>query len=142
MRSPTKQHKVLLLRGTPHSESTEALNPSGPAAPTPDMHTNADDDNPFTTIAASRNHTTCSEQQLGPNSPATLKKPRRRSLYERYKDAKTARATPVPFSDEELKKYTGMTLAEIMEWAKNRPGVLGNQPSGNGRLATGFARAA
>jgi len=60
---------------------------------------------------------------------------RKKSLYERYRDAKNNRRVPIP--DDELKKYTGMTLAEIMEWAKDRPGVAGNRPAfgfGAGRV--------
>lgn len=60
-------------------------------------------------------------------------KPAKKSLYERYIDARTGRNIVIP--DEELKKYTGMTMAEIKEWAKNRPGVAGNQPAGLGGYA-------
>ncbi|KAK0619556.1 hypothetical protein B0T14DRAFT_403237, partial [Immersiella caudata] len=52
---------------------------------------------------------------------------RKKSLSERYRDAKNNRNVRIP--DEELKKYTNMTLAEIMEWAKDRPGVAGNPPT-------------
>ncbi|KAK0652666.1 hypothetical protein B0T16DRAFT_406611 [Cercophora newfieldiana] len=48
----------------------------------------------------------------------------RRSLSDRLREAKNKRNAP--FSDEELKQYTGMTLDEIMEWARDRPGVMGN----------------
>lgn len=59
----------------------------------------------------------------------------KKSLYQRYVDAKTGRN--VEFSDEDLVKYTGMTKAEMQEWAKDRPGVAGNQPAG--KLAMGPA---
>lgn len=45
----------------------------------------------------------------------------KRSLYRRYEDAKSGRDRPV--SDEDLKKYTGMTKYELGEWSKDRPGV-------------------
>ncbi|KAK4450290.1 hypothetical protein QBC34DRAFT_403210 [Podospora aff. communis PSN243] len=68
-----------------------------------------------------------------PNTESSHSCPKR-SLSERYRDAKNNRTVRIP--DEELKKYTGMTLAEIMEWAKDRPGVAGNPPAG--RMAYGF----
>ena len=38
-------------------------------------------------------------------------------------------ATPIP--DEDLLKYTGKTKDEINNWAKDRPGVAGNQNPGS-----------
>ncbi|KAK3935884.1 hypothetical protein QBC46DRAFT_40791 [Diplogelasinospora grovesii] len=62
----------------------------------------------------------------------------KKSWYQRYMDAKTGRN--VKISDEDLKKYTGMTKAELEEWAKDRPGVAANQPAGKLTVgpATGF----
>jgi hypothetical protein len=73
--------------------------------------------------------------------PGTESSPnyRKRSLSERYRDAKNNRNIRIP--DEELKKYTGMTLAEIMEWAKDRPGVAGNPPAGTMAYGFGAGRA-
>lgn len=65
-------------------------------------------------------------------------KPPKKSLYQRYVDYKTGRN--VQISDEDMKKYTGMTKAELQEWAKDRPGVAGNQAAGKLAMggATGF----
>jgi len=49
------------------------------------------------------------------------------SMFKRYRDTK--KSGHVPISDDEIKKYTGRTLAEIMEWAKDQPGVAGNPPA-------------
>lgn len=54
----------------------------------------------------------------------------KKSLYQRYRDAKTGRNKP-PVSDEELKKYTGMTRDELNDWARDRPHVAGNQLAGS-----------
>jgi hypothetical protein len=61
--------------------------------------------------------------------------PKKKSLYQRYRDAKTGRN--VQISDADLKKYTGMTKSELGEWSKDRPGVGGNQLAG--KLAMGPA---
>ncbi|KAK5655578.1 hypothetical protein OQA88_5509 [Cercophora sp. LCS_1] len=87
----------------PHSESTEALNP-----------------------------TICSESQAQTDSVQRLRK---KSFADRYRHVKPGKRAP--FSDDELKKYTGMTLAEIMEWAKDRPGVAGNPPAGKRGMGFG-----
>ncbi|KAG7288523.1 hypothetical protein NEMBOFW57_004876 [Staphylotrichum longicolle] len=68
------------------------------------------------------------------NDVQSTTKPKK-SLYQRYMDAKTGRN--VQISDEDMVKYTGMTKAEMQEWAKDRPGVAGNQPAG--KLAMGSA---
>lgn len=64
------------------------------------------------------------------NNPAAAAPAPKKSLYQRYKDAKTGRNKP-PVSDEELKKYTGMTRGELNEWARDRPHVAGNQLAGS-----------
>lgn len=56
--------------------------------------------------------------------------PKKKSLYQRYSDAKTGRNKP-PVSDAELKKYTGMTRAELNDWARDRPHVAGNRLAGS-----------
>ncbi|KAB5518248.1 hypothetical protein GE09DRAFT_978541, partial [Coniochaeta sp. 2T2.1] len=48
--------------------------------------------------------------------------------YRRYVDAKTGRNNPI--DEDELKRYTGMTKAELEQWAQNRAGVAGNQAAG------------
>ncbi|KAK3368754.1 hypothetical protein B0H63DRAFT_489136 [Podospora didyma] len=48
-----------------------------------------------------------------------------RSLYRRYRDSKRGE-----ISEEDVLKYTGKTKSQINEWAKNEPGVAGNQPAG------------
>ncbi|KAJ9157239.1 hypothetical protein NKR23_g179 [Pleurostoma richardsiae] len=45
-------------------------------------------------------------------------------------DHLTKGSQPAQISDEDLKKYTGKSKEEIMEWSKNRPGVAGNQAAG------------
>lgn len=60
-------------------------------------------------------------------SPAAAPK---KSLYQRYQDAKTGRNKP-PVSDADLKKYTGMTRDEINDWARDRPHVAGNRLAGS-----------
>lgn len=62
--------------------------------------------------------------------PAAAAAPKKKSLYQRYSDAKTGRNRP-PVSDEELKKYTGMTRDEINGWARDRPHVAGNRLAGS-----------
>jgi hypothetical protein len=62
-------------------------------------------------------------------------KPKKKSLYQRYVDAKTGRN--VQISDADLLKYTGKSRAELKDWAKDRPGVAGNQLAG--KLAMGPA---
>ncbi|AEO67626.1 uncharacterized protein THITE_2033989, partial [Thermothielavioides terrestris NRRL 8126] len=51
-----------------------------------------------------------------------------KSLYQRFVDAKTHRN--VQISEEDLKKYTGMSKAQLTDWAKDRPGVAGNRAAG------------
>lgn len=63
----------------------------------------------------------------------TQPQPKKKSLYQRFVDAKTGRN--VHISDEDMRKYTGMTRAELREWSQDRPGVAGNQPAG--KLAMG-----
>ncbi|KAF5517599.1 hypothetical protein CGCA056_v010905 [Colletotrichum aenigma] len=62
----------------------------------------------------------------------------KRSLYQRYEDKKNGRDKVI--SDEDLLKYTGKTREEINAWAKDRPGVAGNQAAGTlaAGPATGF----
>jgi len=62
-------------------------------------------------------------------------KPKKKSLYQRYVDAKRSRN--VQISEADLLKYTGKTKAELQDWAKDRPGVGGNQAAGT--LAMGPA---
>ncbi|KAK4151858.1 hypothetical protein C8A00DRAFT_16771 [Chaetomidium leptoderma] len=66
--------------------------------------------------------------QSGPTPP-------KKSLYQRYVDAKRGRN--VQISDADLLKYTGKTKEELNEWSKDRPGVGKNQPAG--KLAMGPA---
>lgn len=54
----------------------------------------------------------------------------KKSLYQRYSDAKTGRNKP-PVSDADLKKYTGMTRDELNDWARDRPHVAGNRLAGS-----------
>lgn len=54
----------------------------------------------------------------------------KKSLYQRYSDAKTGRNRP-PVSDADLKKYTGMTRDELNDWARDRPHVAGNRLAGS-----------
>ncbi|KKY36653.1 hypothetical protein UCDDA912_g03325 [Diaporthe ampelina] len=65
--------------------------------------------------------------QAETGSPAAAPK---KSLYQRYSDAKTGRTKP-PVSDADLKKYTGMTRDELNEWARGRPHVAGNRLAGS-----------
>ncbi|KAK7697136.1 hypothetical protein SLS64_013880 [Diaporthe eres] len=61
----------------------------------------------------------------------------KKSLYQRYKDAKASK--PIP--EQDLKKYTGMTSDELKDWSKDRDGVAGTQAAGkiNAGSASGFA---
>ncbi|KAK2611784.1 hypothetical protein N8I77_005108 [Diaporthe amygdali] len=61
----------------------------------------------------------------------------KKPLYQRYQDAK--RGKPIP--EEDLKKYTGMSMDELKDWAKDMDGVAGNQAAGklNAGPASGFA---
>ena len=63
----------------------------------------------------------------------------KKSLYQRYVDAKTGRNLQI--SDEDMVKYTGKTKAELQAWSKDRPGVAGNQSAGKIALgpATGLS---
>lgn len=60
------------------------------------------------------------------------KKEKKKSLYQRYQDAKTGRNTQL--SDEELLKYTGKTRSQIVEWGDRTPGVAGNQLAGGAAI--------
>ncbi|KAK2604164.1 hypothetical protein N8I77_007115 [Diaporthe amygdali] len=53
----------------------------------------------------------------------------KKSLYQRYSDAKTGRDRP-PISDADLQKHTGMTRDELTDWAQDRPNVAGNRRAG------------
>lgn len=69
-----------------------------------------------------------------PNAPpasssAAAAAPPKKSLYRRFKDSRNAPFTQI--TDEDLKKYTGMTKSEIGEWAKDRPHVGGNKAAGD-----------
>lgn len=57
----------------------------------------------------------------GAPAPAKEKK----SIYQRFQDAKTR-----DISNDEVLKYTGKTKDEIREWGKDRPNVAGNQAAG------------
>ncbi|KAK4128915.1 hypothetical protein N657DRAFT_545498, partial [Parathielavia appendiculata] len=59
----------------------------------------------------------------------------KKSLYQRCVDARTGRNNQI--SDDDLRKYTGMTKAQLNEWSKDRSGVAGNQLAGS--LAMGPA---
>lgn len=50
----------------------------------------------------------------------------KKSLYRRYEDAKRG-----PLSDDDIKKYTGMSKDQISDWSKDRPGVAGNRNAGD-----------
>lgn len=73
-----------------------------------------------------------SSEELNPTG-----RPAKKPLYEHY--IAPRRASSGPIAGDELKKYTGMTMAEIMEWAKKRPGMMGNQPAGMLAVGTGWA---
>lgn len=75
----------------------------------------------------SKSATTSTASLVETKSPAAAPK---KSLYQRYQDAKTGRNRP-PVSDAELKKYTGMTRDEIKDWAHDRPHVAGNRLAGS-----------
>lgn len=84
--------------------------------------------------------TSSTTAQAESNPPAAAPK---KSLYQRYQDAKTGRNKP-PVSDADLKKYTGMTRDELNDWARDRPHVAGNQLAGSitAGPASGFGGAA
>ncbi|KAK3296592.1 uncharacterized protein B0H64DRAFT_472818 [Chaetomium fimeti] len=67
--------------------------------------------------------------------PEVQPKAKKKSLYQRYVDAKRGRNVQIP--DADLLKYTGKTKDELQTWAKDRPGVAGNQAAG--KLAMGPA---
>ncbi|KAK0645384.1 hypothetical protein B0T16DRAFT_411101 [Cercophora newfieldiana] len=73
--------------------------------------------------------------QDGTYEPIAKEKEKKKSLYQRYQDSKRREISP-----EDVLKYTGKTKEEINEWAKNAPGVAGNQPAGklNMGAATGL----
>jgi len=81
-------------------------------------------------LGAPTTNTTTAERAL-----ETEPKAKKKSLYQRYVDAKRGRN--VQISDADLLKYTGKTKDELQAWAKDRPGVAGNQPAG--KLAMGPA---
>lgn len=60
------------------------------------------------------------------NSPDAATK---KSWYRRFQDAKSGRNNTI--SDEDMKKYTGMTKEELGEWSKDRPHVGGNKNAGD-----------
>jgi hypothetical protein len=60
-------------------------------------------------------------QEVASQPPAKEKK----SLYRRLHDSKRGE-----ISAEDVLKYTGKTKEQINEWAKNEPGVAGNQAAG------------
>lgn len=53
----------------------------------------------------------------------------KRSLYQRYEDAKNGRNKVVP--DEDLQKHVGMTRDELSQWSRERPGVAANRNAGS-----------
>ncbi|KAM9884063.1 hypothetical protein VDGL01_01868 [Verticillium dahliae] len=61
----------------------------------------------------------------------------KKSLYQRFKDRKKGGE----ISEADVAKYTGMSKAQLAEWAKDRPGVGGQQAAGkiNAGEASGFA---
>ncbi|CRK26094.1 hypothetical protein BN1723_003392 [Verticillium longisporum] len=61
----------------------------------------------------------------------------KKSLYQRFKDRKKGGE----ISEADVAKYTGMSKAQLAEWAKDRPGVGGQQAAGkiNAGGASGFA---
>jgi hypothetical protein len=77
----------------------------------------------------SKLHFTAGAVQAPENDPLAAA-PQKKSLYQRYRDAKTGRNKP-PISDADLKKYTGMTRDELNGWARDRPHVAGNQLAGS-----------
>jgi hypothetical protein len=50
------------------------------------------------------------------------------SLKQRFSSARNSRVGDI--TDDDLKKYTGRTRAEIKEWAAGRQGVGADQPAG------------
>ncbi|KAK1752012.1 hypothetical protein QBC47DRAFT_389453 [Echria macrotheca] len=66
---------------------------------------------------------------LKKDKPATdgaADKAPKKGLYQRFQEAKNR-----PISDEEVRKYTGRSKDEIIEWGKTREGVAGNQAAGS-----------
>src|SRR5689334_16536516 len=59
------------------------------------------------------------------DSQASAEAPKKKSLYQRFKDSKRGE-----ISEADLKKYTGMSKAELTDWAEDRPGVGRHQPAG------------
>ncbi|KAK0734600.1 hypothetical protein B0T26DRAFT_634073 [Lasiosphaeria miniovina] len=74
------------------------------------------------------------ETKDGASSPSSPTEPKR-SLYQRFRDSKTGE-----ISEEDVLKYTGKSKSQIMEWAKNEPGVAGNRAAGTLTMGetTGF----
>lgn len=71
-------------------------------------------------------------------APGTTAAETKKSWYRRYQDAKSGRSNQI--SDEDMKKYTGMTKEELCQWSEDRPGVGGNRNAGDitAGPATGF----
>ncbi|KAB5522851.1 hypothetical protein GE09DRAFT_494281 [Coniochaeta sp. 2T2.1] len=63
----------------------------------------------------SRRNSSISEQEAG--------------RYHKLDTPSCRRRGAAQVSDEELLKYIGKTREELIEWAKHRPGVAGNQPA-------------
>ncbi|KAF9870655.1 hypothetical protein CkaCkLH20_11961 [Colletotrichum karsti] len=58
-------------------------------------------------------------------NPQVASPQKKKSLYQRLVGSKSSE-----ISEEDMLKYTGKTKAELTAWAKDRPGVGGNQPAG------------
>ncbi|KAL0938286.1 uncharacterized protein CTRU02_204896 [Colletotrichum truncatum] len=74
---------------------------------------------------ATKTVTNDAQMQLNAETAQKPSAPQKKSLYQRYKDSKRGE-----ISEEDLVKYTGLTKAGLKEWAKDRPGVGGNQAAG------------
>ncbi|KAK5093799.1 hypothetical protein LTR70_001561 [Exophiala xenobiotica] len=57
-------------------------------------------------------------------------RPKKKSLYQRWQDAKRGPGTS-EMSDEDFLKYTGKNRAEFDQWAATTPGVAGGQAAGS-----------
>lgn len=69
---------------------------------------------------------TPSSDETPKDTPAAADQPRRKSLYQRYQEQKRGPG----LSDEDIKKYTGMSRDELGGWADAQPGVGRNQLAG------------
>ncbi|KAK4445416.1 hypothetical protein QBC34DRAFT_441651 [Podospora aff. communis PSN243] len=67
------------------------------------------------------------KEDASPSLDGTSQPPKekKKSLYQRFHDSKRGEISP-----EDVLKYTGKTKEQINEWAKNEPGVAGNQAAG------------